>query len=86
MLSSFLLSAYTYARSGPVTDSVNVFSQDQDICLYIYLYLSISIYLQFGFNSWLKWQENVSPCSIPVLLQWHIKDPAHFAKSAGGIL
>ena len=78
MLSSFLLSAYTYARSGPVTDSVNVFSQDQDICIYIYL--------QFGFNSWQKWQENVSPCSIPVLLQWHVKDPAHSANSAGGIL
>ena len=80
MLSSFLLSACTYARSGPVTDSVNVFSQDQDMSIYIY------IYLQFGFSSWQKWQENVSPCSIPVLLQWHVKDPAHSAKSAGGIL
>ena len=25
-------------------------------------------------------------CSFPVLLQWHVKDPGHFAKSAGGRL
>ena len=26
------------------------------------------------------------PCSTPVLPQWHIKDPGHSAKSAGGRL
>ena len=39
VLSSFLLSAYTYVRSGPVIDSVNVFNH-----VYVYIY----IYLQFG--------------------------------------